>query len=342
MPPVKVPADVELEDRLAFGLTGKQLSLLAATAVSAYGAFLLLTPLLPAPVALAAAVIVLVGGVFLTLVRHDGLSGDQLALAFARFALAPKRQVLAPETLPTPPPRTPRQPRIAPLDIPIRRVLTSGLVELTDSSYCLLLSAQATSFELRSADEQAAFVSAFARFLNALAEPIQISVQSAQTSLQPQADQIVQAAESQQPGLRAAALDHAHFLRSLGETKPLRRRRIVLVLRTRERQPALARAALERLAAEATELLRGAEVHLDPLDGDQAAALLARSLDPPGPAEGSHLQGVIHATAHAHIPEPDQNRQRRPARPRRAGTARRPRSRRAALAADARDPRLPA
>jgi hypothetical protein len=299
---VKLPADVELEDRLAFGFTGKQLALLAATAVSAYGSFLLLARLVPTPLAAAAPLLVAVGGILLALVRHDGLSGDQLALALARFTVAPKRQVLAPERLPRALPGSPRQPRLAALDIPIRRVLASGLVELADGCYCRLLSAQGASFELRSADEQAAFVSAFERFLNALANGVQVSIRSEQASLRPQADQITDATADHSSGLRAAALDHAHFLRSLGETQPLQRRRIVLVLRSRERQAELAEIALARLTAEAIELLRGAEVALQPLDGEQAAALLARSLYPPGPLDGCHLTGEIHAH-----PNPDDN-----------------------------------
>jgi hypothetical protein len=297
---VKVPADVELEDRLAFGFTGKQLALLAATAVSAYGSFLLLAPLVPTPLAAAAPLLVAVGGIFLALIRHDGLSGDQLAIALARFTLTPKRQVLAPEQLPRPLPGSPRQPRLAALDIPIRRVLASGLIELADGCYCRLLSARGASFELRSADEQAAFVSAFERFLNALANSVQITVRSERTSLRPQADQITGTAEDHTPGLREAALDHARYLRSLGETQPLQRRRIALVLRSRERQADVAEIALARLAAEAIELLRGAEVALQPLDGEHAAALLAHSLDPPGPLDGSHLTGEIHAHPNPH------------------------------------------
>jgi hypothetical protein len=297
---VKVPADVELEDRLAFGFTGKQLALLAATAVSAYGSFLLLAPLVPTPLAAAAPLLVAVGGIFLALIRHDGLSGDQLAIALARFTLTPKRQVLAPEQLPRPLPGSPRQPRLAALDIPIRRVLASGLIELADGCYCRLLSARGASFELRSADEQAAFVSAFERFLNALANSVQITVRSERTSLRPQADQITGTAEDHTPGLREAALDHARYLRSLGETQPLQRRRIALVLRSRERQADVAEIALARLAAEAIELLRGAEVALQPLDGEQAAALLAHSLDPPGPLDGSQLTGEIHAHPNPH------------------------------------------
>ena len=295
-----MPADVELEDRLAFGFTGKQLALLAATAVSAYGSFLLVARLVPTPLAAAAPLLVAVGGIFLALVRHDGLSGDQLALALARFTLTPKRQVLAPEQLPRPLPGSPRQARVAALDIPIRRVLASGLVELADGCYCRLLSARGASFELRSADEQAAFVSAFERFLNALANSIQISVLSEQTSLRPQAAQIEHATADHTHGLREAGLDHARFLRSLGETQPLQRRQIVLVLRSRERQAELAQIALARLTTEAIELLRGADVALQPLDGEQAAALLARSLDPPGPLDGSHLTGEIHAHPDPH------------------------------------------
>jgi hypothetical protein len=297
---VKVPADVELEDRLAFGLTGKQLALLAGTAVAAYGSFLLLAPLLPTPVAAAAPLLVAVGGGFLALFRRDGLSGDQLALALARFALTPKRQLLAPEGLPARLPGAPRQPRRSALDIPIRRVFASGLVELADGSHCRLLAAAGTSFELRSPDEQLAFVTAFARFLNALADAVQIVVRSEPASLVPHADRLARPDPDRTPGLRAAALDHAGFLRSLSETRPLRRRRIVLVLRARERRREPAEVALARLAADATALLAGAGVALHLLDGNQAAHLLAASLDPPGPLEGSQLQGEIHAHPKPH------------------------------------------
>ena len=295
MAAVKLPADVELEDRLAFGFTAKQLALLAATAISAYGAFLVTGPFLPAPLRAAPPLMVAAAGVGLALVRHHGLSGDQLALALARYALTPRRQVLAPEPLPLRLPGSPRQPRLTPLDIPIRRVLANGLVELADGGHCRLLAAQGASFELRSPDEQAAFVAVFERFLNARADPVQISVRSERASLASQAERIEASAQARPPGLCEAALDHARFLRSLGQTQPLWRRRIVLVLRTREHRPDLAQVTLARLATEAIELLRGAEVALEPLDGEQTAALLAQSLDPPGPPGGSQLTGVIHA-----------------------------------------------
>jgi hypothetical protein len=345
MAAVKVPANVELQDRLAFGLTAKQLAILAATAVSAYGSFLLLLPLLPAPVAIAVMALVAVGGVLLALVRHDGLDGDQLALTLVRFLRAPKRQLLAPEGLPTRLAAAPRQPRTAPLDIPVRRVLETGLVEVADGSYCRLLSARGASFELRSCDEQAAFVAAFERFLNGLTEPIQIDVRSERVTLHPQAEQIEHAATGSDGRLRQVALEHAAFLRELSDSHTLHRRRILLVLRSRDRRPELAEVTLARRADEATELLQGAAVILTPLDGEQAAHLLASTLDPPGPTHGSHPQGVIHAhrdpQLHTEITATD-NGAVGPARSSRTRAARRSPARRGTLAADVRDQRLPA
>jgi hypothetical protein len=295
MPGVKVPADVELEDRLAFGLTGKQLLILAGSAVCAYGVDLLLSPLLPKPIALAATILAAAGGILLALARHDGMAGDQLALAVVRFLLAPRKRVLAPEGLPAPLPDAPPGARLAPLELPLRRILRSGLVELADGSHCRLLTAQGTSFELRASDEQAAFVAAFARFLNGLQQPVQILVRSELVTLEAQAEALERQASRLGGGLQAAASDHARYLRSLGAgPAPLRRRQIVLVLRSHERAE-LAEVALARNASQAVELLAGAEIELSLLDGEQTAALLARSLDPPGPPAGSRLEGVIHA-----------------------------------------------
>ena len=295
MPAVKVPADVELEDRLAFGLTGKQLLILAGSALAAYGVDLALSPLLPTPLALAATILAAAGGIMLALARHDGMAGDELALSIARFLIAPRRRLLAPEGLPAPLPGSPPGGRLAPLELPLRRILRSGLVELADGSHCRLLTAQGTSFELRAPDEQAAFVAAFARFLNGLQQPIQILVRSELVTLEKQAAALERRARSLAGGLEAAASDHASYLRGLGAGgQPLRRRQIVLVLRSRE-QAELAELALARSANQASELLSGAEIELTLLDGEQTAALLARCLDPPGPPAGSHLEGAIHA-----------------------------------------------
>ena len=296
MSAVKVPADVELEDKLAFGLTARQLALLAGSGVCAYGAYLLLTALVPAPVALAAPLLVFTCGLLLALGSHDGMSGDQLALAVGRYLHAPKQQLLAPDGLPAPLAR--RSPaRAATLDIPVRRILRNGLVQLADGSHCLLVDARGSSFELRSQVEQTAFVDCFARFLNSRAEPVQLTVRSEPASLTPHAARLEAAADGLPRELAAAAREHAVFLRKLAHETRLLRRRIVLVLGSTQRDPELASAGLTRQAAEATQILAGAEVALRPLSGEQAASLLSASLDPPGPTAGSDLEGVIHATS---------------------------------------------
>jgi hypothetical protein len=302
MPAVRLPANVELEDRLAFGLTGRQLALLAASAVAAYAAEALLAALLPLPLALGGAVLTAAAGLAVALTRRDGLRGEELALALTRFALSPRRLVLAPDGLPAPFPGrhpAPAQRRAAALEPPVSRILASGLVELADGSHCLLLRARGTSFALRDGGEQAAFVAAFARFLNGLAAPVQIHVARERASLEAHARELEQRAGSLGAELAAAAADHARYLRSLGEGEaPLSRRRILLVLRSRERDGELAQAALRRSAQQAAELLQGAGVTLAPLAGEEAAALLARSLGAAEPLPpGSRLEGVIGARA---------------------------------------------
>jgi hypothetical protein len=204
--------------------------------------------------------------------------------------------VLAPQGLPAALRSLPAPPRLAPLELPVRTILRSGLVELEGSSYCLLLRASGTGFSLRSEEEQAALVEAFGRFLNALAEPIEIVIRSEPVELAPLLARLdEQAAVLPVPALAEAARAHARFLAELAAREGVRRREILLVLTTRAREKQPAQLELQRRAGEAQELLRAAGVDLRPLAGEEAAALLARALDPPGPAVGITLDGVVRA-----------------------------------------------
>jgi hypothetical protein len=293
---VRLPADVELEDRLAFGLTARQLLLLFATALIAYGAYALAASFVALPLAVAATAPLALAGSLLALGRFEGLPADRLALAALRHLRAPRRRVLAPQGLPAPLRSLPAPPRLAPLELPVRTILRSGLVELESSSYCLLLRASGTGFSLRSEEEQAALVEAFGRFLNALAEPIEIVIRSEPVELAPLLARLQeQAAVLPVRELAEAARAHAHFLAELAAREGVRRREILLVLSTRAREKHSAQLELQRRAGEAQELLRAAGVDLRALAGEEAAALLARALDPPGPAVGITLDGVVRA-----------------------------------------------
>ena len=291
---VRLPADVEIEDRLAFGLTFRQLAVLGIAALLGYGVYVSLSALLPLPIAAAAAAPFALAGGLLAFGRRDGLPADRLALIAARYLAGSRRRVLAPEGIPAQLPGAPRRSALAPLDLPVRTVLRSGLVELTDGTYVLLLRASSTSFALRSEEEQAALVEGFGRFLNGIADPLEIVVVSEPVDLESRAEALERAAlELPNAALRRAALGHARFLAQLAAGEEVRRREILLVLAATARDRQAAQTALERRAAEAVELLRAASVEVRPLSGEDAAARLARSLDPRGAPAGSQLSGMV-------------------------------------------------
>jgi len=292
---VHLPADTELADKLAFGLTARQLTILAASGLSGYSLYSLAKGALPLPLAIALVAPIALSGALLAFGQRHGLPGDRYALAAARFLSRPKLRLLAPEGIPAPPAQVPNRPPRAPLELPVRSVLASGLVELTDGGYCALLRASAASFALRSEDEQQALVEAFGRFLNGLPDPIEIAVRSEPVNLNHWAKRLLAALPAGvHDSVRAAAAAHARFVGELAEQAEVRRREIVLVLRTNERDRAAAKQTLERRRSDAIDLLHAAGVELQPLDGPQTVALLARTLDPPGPPHGASPTGVVH------------------------------------------------
>jgi len=291
---VRLPADVELEDKLAFGLTARQLLLLGATGLITYTLYTLAASALPLAVAAVVCVPVAVPGAVLALGRKDGLPADTLARHALRHLLRPRRRLLAPEGIPTPLPGELRRRSAAPLELPARSVYRSGLVELTDGSCAVVLRAASGSFGLKSNEEQEALVEAFGRFLNSVSEPVAIYIRSEPVDLSDRGAKLDEnAASIKGRALADAARAHASFLRELPAGGELRRRELLLVICTRAREITIARTTLERRATETTELLRAAGVELTPLDGEQTAALLARALDPDGPPAGSTLAGVV-------------------------------------------------
>jgi hypothetical protein len=293
---IRLPADVEMEDRLAWGLTARQLVILAVTALVCYGVFAAAGSALPIPVAAALAAPLALVGVALALGRRDGLSGDRLALAAARHLTQSPRRVAAPDGLPPTLANAPAQPGVSLLRVPVNAILSSGVIELADGTSALLLTASSTSWALRSEEEQAALAEAYGKWLNSLVEPTAITIRSEPVDLTERADAIEHAAPGlPHPALRRCAHTYAQFLGELASKgEGLRRRQILLVLSSRSRERDTAKADLERRASETTGLLHAAGVELHPLDGHQATALLLSALEPPGPPAGSQLDGVIH------------------------------------------------
>lgn len=283
-----------MEDRLAFGLTARQLVILGLAALVSYGVYAAAGSVLPLPVAVALAAPLALAGVALALGRHAGLSGDRIALVAARHLLQSRRRV-AGEWLPGRLSDAPEQPAVSLLRVPVRAILASGVVELVDGTSALLLAAAGTNWALRSEEEQAALADAYARWLNSLIEPTTITVRSEPVDLTGHARAIEDAGRAlPHPALRRCAQAYARFLTELAsEGDGLRRRQIVVVLTTREGKRESAGRELERRAGETTGLLAAAGVELEALDGQRAARLLLGALEPPGPPAGAHMDGVI-------------------------------------------------
>ena len=114
---VRLPADVELEDKLAFGLTARQLLLLGGAAVLTYGLYTVASSALPLPVAAALCAPLAITGTVLALGRRDGLPADRLARLAVRYLIAPRRRLLAPEGIPAPLAGSPKRASTAAIDL---------------------------------------------------------------------------------------------------------------------------------------------------------------------------------------------------------------------------------
>jgi hypothetical protein len=176
----------------------------------------------------------------------------------------------------------PGGPLPAPLRLPLGEVVPDGIIDLGADGLAVVCRASAVTFSLRTPAEQEALVAGFARWLNSLADPVQILVRAEPVDLTPTIDALTDAAPGlPHPALEAAARDHARFLADLAARRDLLRREVLVVLH----QPAGSDAAgrLHRRATEATTALAAAGVTVTPLDGPAAQSCLARALDPAGP-----------------------------------------------------------
>ena len=282
----RVPADIDRPDRILAGLTARQLAILTLATLPAALLFLAARPRVPLPVATAVAAPPLLAGVALALGRRDGTSLDRLALAALRQQLTPRRLVPAAHGV-TPPaawhaPAAPQPPPV-PLRLPARNLDTHGTVDLGAHGAALLCEASTVNFALRTPTEQQALIRAFARVLHALASPVQVLVRIERADLHAVLHHLDQTAGAlPHPALEAAAHQHARFLGELAGRRDVLRRQTLLVLRE-EAPPAKAAPILQRRADELGGLLGACGITLTPLDGAQAATVLARACDPEGP-----------------------------------------------------------
>ncbi|MGH9083568.1 MAG: PrgI family protein [Acidimicrobiales bacterium] len=299
---VRIPADVDRPDKLLAGLTARQLAIVAAGALVLWAGYAATRHVVPvgayAAVALPVAALVAV----LAIGRVEGVPADRFVAAALRHLGSPRRLVPAPDGVPAPPAFLGGAcgPLPSPLRLPLSGIGADGIVDLGPDGLAITCRASAVTFSLRTPGEQEALVSGFARFLNGLADPVQILVRSAPLDVGPAVRALLDAA----PGLphvalERAARDHARFLGDLAEHHDLLRREVLVTLRQPKAEDAASR--LRRRAKEAVAALAAAGVTLRAQDGPGAASLLASCLDPAAPpgtgVAGSTDEPVTRATA---------------------------------------------
>jgi hypothetical protein len=233
---VRVPADVERDDELAFGLTARQVAILAVAGAGVWAAWRLTIGLVPPLVFAAAMVPVAALAAALALGRRDGLGLDRYALAALAHARTPKRAVHAPEGIPDlpdviDPALAPRRtgPAPVPADPIAKGVTPAGVVDLGRDGLSALAAVGTVNFTLRTPAEQEALVGAFATWLNSLDAPVQILVRADRADLSTAVTRLrEQAPALPHPELEAAALEHAGFLADLAAGRDLLHRQVLL------------------------------------------------------------------------------------------------------------------
>lgn len=256
---VRIPADVDMRDRVLGTLTARQLAILAVTGLVLYAAWAASRAFLPIPVFLALATPVAACVAILALGQRDGISMDRMLLAAIRHRLTPRHRVSAPDGVrPAPAWLTSQtttstgrggrngtgkatasaQEEISPsaLRLPAEAITDTGsdigVVDLGTDGLAVVAVASTVNFALRTPAEQEALVASFGRYLHSLTAPVQVLVRTERLDLSGQITELLaRAGGLPHPALEAAALEHADYLAQLGEQTDLLRRQVLLVLR---------------------------------------------------------------------------------------------------------------
>lgn len=281
----RVPADVDMADRIFAGLTARQLLILGGHGLVLALLYFGFGERVPLPLFAAVGVpIALVGLVWAT-TSPEGSTWERIALAAFRHYRKPRRRVLAPEGIAEPPAwLIGAADDLAPLELPAGGIL-DGHVDLRSEGVAAVCRASSLNFALRSEAEQRALVEGFARLLNSLDHPVQFLVRSNRADLRGAVEAIERRAGGlPHPALEEGAVRHAAFLRSLASRRDVLERQVLVCFRvpvgwgSPEREEAAAR--LDHLVDESAALLRGMGIRLSRLVAEETTDLLVRASDP--------------------------------------------------------------
>jgi len=305
----RIPADVEAPDRILWGLTARQVAVLATTAALAYLLWQAIGTRLPLPV-FAAAVIPLAGvAAALAIGRRDGLPLDLWLWAAIGYRRGPHRQVPAADGIHAPPAWAPAAadppgPRPQVLRLPAEAISDDGVITIADGSATVLVAATTVNIGLRTPAEQAAMVAGYGRWLNSLTGPVQVVVSAQRVDLTSHAGRVADAAQGlPETALADAALDYAQFLHDIAQRRdPLWR---TVTIACRATGPHAAAEAMRRAEHTATALAAlGSQTRV--LDGPTALAVLTAAVDPYAGGDASWPRATPHTpiTAESYPEQP--------------------------------------
>ncbi|MET8757513.1 PrgI family protein [Lentzea sp. NPDC004782] len=255
--PVRIPADVDREDRVIGPLTARQLLILAVAGIVLYGSYTLTREFVPLVAFLVVAIPIGVIAAFLALGQRDGIPLDQLVLAALRQRMSPQHRVAAPEGIRPVPEwlesqvantsgdgRAKRKDSAgstdaaastvspAALRLPAEAVSDTGVIDLGKDGVAVVAVCSTINFGLRTPAEQESLVTSFGRYLHSLTAPVQVLVRAERLDLSGQIAELrEQAGGLPHPALERAAREHAEYLDQLGRATDLLRRQVLLVLR---------------------------------------------------------------------------------------------------------------
>ncbi|KXK59551.1 hypothetical protein AWW66_23725 [Micromonospora rosaria] len=271
IPRTVVPADVGEADRIAFGLTFRQLGIIGGVGLTGFGLYRTAGHLLPPVAWIAAGVIGFAAAIVVALGRRDGLPLDVwlrhgFVMSRSPRTLAPGAARATSVAVVAGRPEVP-----APLRSPVTTVTPAGVLT-SEGSAKVLIACGTTNIHLRTGSEQGALVDAFGRFLHSLTGPAQIVVAAQRHDLTGYAQAVVDhAPRLPHPALQAAAADHAGFLLDLDARRDPLRRQVLAVVTG------------EHAADTAVRALSGLGVEAAALDGPAVTSALATAVDPFSP-----------------------------------------------------------
>jgi hypothetical protein len=288
---IPVPADIGQPDKIAFGLTGKQLLIAAAGAAACYGILHAGASSWRFPFTVAGLTPVAAVTVALIVVHRDGQSLDAWLYAAVRFFLSPQRFTAHPaRRLPAWAPPGTGEVAVAGLRLPAQAITPAGTVAI-DTGLAVLVASSTVNLLLRNDSEQAMLLHAYSRWLNSLTHPVQITVCAQRLDLQAFATHLITSSATAlaDPALRQAATGYAAFLAQLSREHDLRTRSIITTITVphSQRESDALQAAAQSAAA-----LAGLGTHTKVLDGPAAIAVLQTCTDPFGPAHATWPRAV--------------------------------------------------